>query len=98
MSLRLKSPPKPLKPPRGRVRVLHCVRDVSVPEIILDEPRVEPLVSEVEPRRVAQHVRVDAEGEFGPPARRQCGVVECLTGERPTLAQEQIRGAGVWPQ
>lgn len=57
-------------------------------EVVLDEPRVEPLVSQVESRRVSQHVRVYAEGELCPLASRQDDVVDGLPGERPPLAQE----------
>ncbi len=69
----LKSSPQPFKTPRRRARILHCVRYVPVPEAVRNEPRVEPFIRQVEPRRVAQHVRVDGEGKSGPQyLRRLC--------------------------
>ena len=40
------------------------MRDVPVSEILLDRARVVPVVRELEPGRVPQHVRMDGEGEF----------------------------------
>ena len=84
----LKSSPQPFKPSRRRARVLHRVRDVPVPEVVLDQSSVEPLVSEIKACRVTQHVRVDVEGKSCPLTSLRDNVVNCLTCERPALTQE----------
>ncbi len=41
------------------------MRDVLVPEVLLDRPRILALAGELETAGMPQHVRVDGEGEFG---------------------------------
>jgi hypothetical protein len=60
----------------------------------LDEPRVESLVSQIEPCRVAQHVRVDAERELRPLADGEGDVIDCLPGERPPSRSGIGKGSG----
>jgi hypothetical protein len=60
--------PECLEPIWSKLRVLDRVRDVAVPEVVLNRPRVMPVVGQLEPRRVAEHVRVDWEAELGDPA------------------------------
>ena len=43
-------------------------------------------------------MRVTTEGQLRPFTSRQDDVVDRLAGERPPLAQEEVRGAGVRPQ
>ena len=56
--------PKALEPIRTQFRVSHRVRDVLVPEVLLDRPGVLALARELEAAGMAQHVRMDREGEF----------------------------------
>ena len=57
--------PKAFEPIRTQFRVAHRVRDVLVPEVLLDRPRVLALTGELKPAGMAQHVRMDREGELG---------------------------------
>jgi len=56
--------PKALEPIRAELRVAHRVRDIPMPEVLLNRSRVLALTRELEPARVPQHVRMDREGEF----------------------------------
>jgi len=56
--------PKSLEPFRTELGIAHGVRDVSMPEILLDRSRVVPFVRKLVAGRVAQHVRMDREGQF----------------------------------
>ena len=57
--------PEVLEPMGGELGVAGGVLDVAVPEPFLDRPSVVPAVGEREAAGVAQHVRVDGEGEAG---------------------------------
>ncbi len=57
--------PEILKPIRTQFRIAHRVRDVLVPEVLLDRPGVLALAREFEPAGVAQHVGMNREGELG---------------------------------
>ena len=57
--------PKPLEPIGRQLGVEHRVLDIAVPEIMLDGTGIVTLIGELEPTRMAQHVRVDREGEGG---------------------------------
>src|SRR5208283_4136413 len=81
--------PEPFEPPTGGLRVVDGVPGIAVPEVVLDEAQVVPLVSEREATGVPQRVRVGA---------RQAGTLRChrnqvihsLPGERLiTLGDEQ---------
>jgi hypothetical protein len=67
------------------------MRDVSVPEVLLDRSRVVPLVRELVAGRVPQHVRMDGEGEF----RELAGACDQLARRRrrhrsAALGDEQV--------
>ena len=64
--------PEPFKPCRIRRRVHDGVLNVPVPKIVLNEPRVCPLIGQGEAASVAEHVRVGGQGEARP-ARHSCG-------------------------
>ena len=51
--------PKAFEPIRTQFRVSHRVRDVLVPEVLLDRARVLAVAGELEPARMPQHVRMD---------------------------------------
>jgi hypothetical protein len=54
------------------------VRDVPVPEVLLDRASVVPLVRKLVAGRVSEHVRMDGEGEF----RELAGTRNQLPGRR----------------
>ena len=88
--------PKPLEPIRTQLRVAHGMRDVSVPEVLLDRSRVVPFVRELVAGGVPQHVRMDREGEF----RELAGARNQLPGRRrrhrsAALGDEQIGRLGI---
>ncbi len=56
--------PKGLEALRAKLGVAHCVRDVPMPEVLLDRSGVVPLIGELVAGRVPEHVRMDREGEF----------------------------------
>ena len=56
--------PEILKPLRTELRIAHRVRDVPVPEVLLDRSSVVSLIRQLITGRVSQHVRMDREGEF----------------------------------
>ncbi len=56
--------PKSLEPLRTELGVAHRVRDVPVPEVLLDRARVVPFVGELVAGGVPEHVRMDREGQF----------------------------------
>lgn len=56
--------PKSLESLWTQLGVAHRVRDVLVPEVLLDRSRVVPLVRKLVAGRVTEHVRMDGEGEF----------------------------------
>ncbi len=56
--------PKALEPVRAQFRIAHRVRDVLVPQVLLDRARVLTLAGELEPTGMPQHVRMDGEGEL----------------------------------
>jgi hypothetical protein len=60
---RLRLGGKILEPLRTQLGVAHRVRDIPVPEVLLDRARVVTLVRELVAGGVAQHVRMDREGE-----------------------------------
>src|SRR5262249_33328927 len=55
------APPKVLEPVGRHFGISDRVLDVLVPEVMLQSPRVVPIVGELEPAGMAQHVRVDRE-------------------------------------
>ena len=56
--------PKPLESLGAEFRIAHGMRDVPVPEILLDGARVVTVVGELEPGRMAQHVRMNWERQL----------------------------------
>ncbi len=58
-------PPKLLEPPWCQLGVANGVLDIPMPHVVLDGPGVMPLARQVEPGRVAQHVRMDRELDAG---------------------------------
>jgi hypothetical protein len=84
--------PKGFEPLRTELGVSHGVRDVPMPEILLNRPRVVPLVRQLVARRMTEHVRMNGEGEF----RELAGARDELPGRRrrhgsAALRDEQIR-------
>jgi hypothetical protein len=56
--------PKPLKPMGTQFCISHRVRNVPVPEVLLNRSSVVSLVRELVASGVPEHVRMDREGEF----------------------------------
>ena len=57
--------PKILEPLRGQLGIPCRVLDVAMAKPLLDGSRVVPIVGELKAASVAQHVRVNKEGELG---------------------------------
>ena len=60
-------PPRqiPSNRPRRRPRVAGRVSDISMPQVVLNQARIESLVCQREATRVSEHVGVDVEGQAG---------------------------------
>ncbi len=56
--------PKSLEPLRTELGIAHCVRDIPMPEVLLDRARVVPFVGELVAGGVPEHMRMDREGQF----------------------------------
>ena len=85
--------PEVLEPVGGELGVAGGVLDVAVPEPFLDRPGVVPAMGEREAAAMAQHVRVDREGEPGRhPDHRQLLPEPGGTHRGPPLGGEQVRG------
>jgi hypothetical protein len=56
--------PKSLESLRAEFRIAHSVRDVPMPEILLDRASVMAFVGQLVASGVPEHVRMDREGEF----------------------------------
>lgn len=57
--------PKIPEPIRRQLGVPHRVLDVLVPQVVLDRPGVVPVVRQLEPTPMPQHVRMYREVEAG---------------------------------
>ena len=84
--------------PGRHLRIADGVRDVPVPEVVLDRPGVVAVVGELVAGRVPKHVRIDREGE----ARQgTCPGHQLSDGCRchwpAALGDEQIRRTRVLP-
>ena len=69
--------PEGLEPVGRHLCVPHRVRDVFVPEVVLQRTRVVPVVGELEPAGMAKHVRVSREGQLGRSSRCRFWWVFC---------------------
>lgn len=56
--------PKIFESLRTQFRIAHGVRDVPMPQVLLNRPRVVPLIGKLVAGGVPEHVRMDGEGEF----------------------------------
>lgn len=65
MSLNLFLSPQLFKPGRIRRRIDNCVLNVAVPKIVLNKPRVCPLIRQGKTAGMAEHVRMGGEGQAG---------------------------------
>ena len=84
--------PEVSEPVGGELGVAGGVLDVAVPEPLLDGTRVVSAVGEREAAGVAQHVRVDREGELGRRAdHREQFSEPGRTHRRAPLGREQVR-------
>lgn len=57
------SPPQPFKPRRIGRRIHDGMLNISMPQIILNEPRIRALADQGEAARMAQHVRMGIHGQ-----------------------------------
>src|SRR5262245_66350954 len=89
-------PPKVLEPVGRHFGVSDRVLDVLVAEVVLQGPRVVTIIGQLEPARMAKHVRVDGEWQLG-------GLPEALdkpvetdgTGWHPALGKQYVGVSGV---
>jgi hypothetical protein len=58
-------PPKVLEPVGRQFGVADRMLDVLVPKVVLQGPRVVPIIGQFEPTGMAKHVRVDREWHLG---------------------------------
>ena len=87
--------PEVLEPVGGELGVAGGVLDVAVAEPFLDGAGVVPGMGEREAAGMAQHVRVDGEGELGRHADHRQLLPEAGSAHRcPSLGGEQVRGGG----
>lgn len=59
-------PPQPLKPRRIGRRVPDSVLNIAVSKVILNKPRIRPLIDQGEAAGVVQHVRMRLQGQARP--------------------------------
>lgn len=91
-SLSVLSPPEVLEPLGGELGVSRRVLNVAVPKPLLDRARVVSVMGELEAAGVAEHVRVDGEGELGRLADPGELLAEAGRGHRPVpLGGEEVR-------
>lgn len=84
--------PEGLEPVGRHLGVPNRVRDVLVPEVVLQRPRVVPVVGELEPAGMAKHVRVSREGQLGHLAGPCDQLSDVTRRHRPaSLGHEQVR-------
>ncbi len=91
------SAPYAPEPRRIRGRVPHRMPDIPVPQIILNQPGVRPVISQRITTGMPQHVRVRAYRDVGCLAEAGEKVIELLTGKRTTGAGDEepvIAGVG----
>ena len=55
--------PEPLEPIRGQLRVPCRVLNIPVPEVVLNRPRVVPVIGELVPAGVTQHVGMNRKAQ-----------------------------------
>jgi hypothetical protein len=80
-----------LEPRRCHFGVPHGVLDVLVAEVVLYRPRVVPVIGQLEPASVPQHVRVCREAEARRLARSLHHLPHVVRCHRPTaLAGEDV--------
>ena len=58
-------PPELLEPVRRQLGVANGVLDVPMPHVVLNGSGIMPLPRQVEPGRMAQHMRMDWESNVG---------------------------------
>lgn len=56
-------PPEAIESPRSQVGIPHGMLDLLVAQVLPDRPGVVPIVRQLEPAGVAQHVGMDRERE-----------------------------------
>src|SRR5690349_11215365 len=84
--------PEILEPLRGQLGVARRVLDVAMAEPLLNGSRVVPIVGELKAAGVAQHVRMDREGELGRRADASELLAEAGGGHRrQALGGEHVR-------
>lgn len=72
--------------------------DIPVPQIILDQARVDAHVGECKPAGVTQHMRMDGDADTGVPSELPKQVVNIAAGERAIeLGNKQIRTVSLPP-
>ena len=65
--------------------------NVSVPQVVLNRPRIVTIVRELVAARVAQHVRMHGEAEPGGGARAREDLADGRVGQRsPMLRREDV--------
>ena len=84
-----KSAPQTFEPNRSRSRISLGVPDVAVPQVILNQSRVAPLVRERKAATVPQHVRMNFDRQAGALSNLRTEIVEHLAGQRSAFGQEQ---------
>ncbi len=78
------SAPYAPEPRRIRGRVPHRMPDIPVPQIILNQPGVRPVISQRIAAGMPQHMRMSTHRETGFMTDTGEEVIELLTGERKT--------------
>src|SRR5713101_5412209 len=86
--------PESFEPARRQLGIADGVRDISVAQVLLDRPRVVPLIGQLETAGVAEHVGMNREGEAGSLADARHELPDGRGGERPSALRGKHIGAG----
>jgi len=84
--------PEILKAVRRKLRVAHCMLDVTVAEISLQSPRIVSLVGEGKAAGVPQHVRVSLKSKPGGLASALYHAGKASRGERRAALRREHKG------
>src|SRR5689334_1477843 len=90
--------PEVLESVRRQLGIAHSVHDVLVAKVVLQGPRVPPVVGELEAARMPQHVWMNRKLELGNDGKAREHLPEANGGHgRPALGHEHVAAGAVFP-
>src|SRR6476619_6147749 len=90
--------PEALETIRRQLRVAHGVHDVLVAEVMLEGPRIPPVIGEFVSAGMPEHVRMDRELELGSDCQTRQHFAEAgCCHRRPALGHEHVTTGAIFP-